>query len=76
MSASLRDELLDRALRLPEDDRVRLARQLLQSVERFELSEEERVELREAMAEIDRGEYVDEEVLRELGILADADPIS
>lgn len=69
MSESLRDELLDRALRLPEAERVRLARQLLESVEQFELTEAERAELREAMAEIDRGEYVDGDVmLRELGV--------
>jgi predicted transcriptional regulator len=69
MSESLRDELLDRALRLPEAERVRLARQLLESVEQFELTEEQRAELREAMAEIDRGEYLDGDVLlRELGI--------
>jgi predicted transcriptional regulator len=69
MSESLRDELLDSAMRLPEHDRVRLARQLLESVEQFDLTEEQRTELHEAMAEIDRGEYVEEDVfLRDLGI--------
>jgi predicted transcriptional regulator len=69
MSESLGDELLDRALRLPERARVKLARQLLESVEQFDLTEEERAELREAMAEIDRGEYVEEEaLLRQLGL--------
>ena len=69
MSESLHDELLDSALRLPERDRVRLARQLLESVEQFDLTEEQRAELLEAMAEIDRGEYVEEDVLlRDLGI--------
>jgi predicted transcriptional regulator len=69
MSESLRDELLDSALRLPEHDRVRLARQLLESVEQFDLTEEQRAELLEAMAEIDRGEYVEEDdLLRDLGI--------
>lgn len=56
-------------MRLPEAERVRLARQLLESVEQFELTDEQRAELREAMAEIDRGEYVDGDVLlRELGV--------
>lgn len=56
-------------MRLPEAERVRLARQLLESVEQFELTEAQRAELREAMAEIDRGEYVDGDVLlRELGV--------
>lgn len=56
-------------MRLPEAERVRLARQLLESVEQFELTDEQRAELREAMAEIDRGEYLDGDVLlRELGI--------
>lgn len=56
-------------MRLPEAERVRLARQLLESVEQFELTDEQRAELREAMAEIDRGEYIDGDVLlRELGI--------
>lgn len=69
MSESLRDELLDSAMRLPERDRVRLARQLLESVEQFDLTEEQRAELHAAMAEIDRGEYVEEDVLlRDLGI--------
>jgi predicted transcriptional regulator len=69
MSESLRDELLERALRLPERDRITLARQLLQSVEHFDLIEEQRAELDEAMAEIDRGEYVPEDViLRDLSI--------
>jgi predicted transcriptional regulator len=69
MSEPLHDEILDSALRLPERDRVRLARQLLESVEQFDLTEEQRTELHEAMAEIDRGEYVDEDVMRrDLGI--------
>jgi predicted transcriptional regulator len=35
----------------------------------FDLTEAQRAELREAMAEIDRGEYVEEDVLlRDLGI--------
>ncbi len=67
MAESLGNELLDRALRLPEGDRVKLARELLESIEHFELTEEQRTEIREAMAEIDRGEYVDGDVfLREL----------
>lgn len=70
MAEPLHDEILDHALRLPERDRVRLARQILESVEHFELTEEQRAELSEAMAEIDRGEYVDGDVfLRELGVL-------
>ena len=69
MAQSLRNELLDQALRLPEDERVKLARQLLESVEQFVLTPEQRVELGAAIAEIDRGTYVDGDAfLRELGI--------
>lgn len=62
------DELLDRALQLPEADRIRLVRKLLESLEQFELTEEQRGELQKAMAEIDREEYLDgDSFLQELG---------
>lgn len=62
------DELLDRALQLPAAERVRLAREIWKSVEQFELTDEQRAALREAMDEIDRGEYINGDMfLPELG---------
>jgi hypothetical protein len=52
---SPREKLFADALALPEQDRIRLARELLESFERVELSPDDEAELIDRINEIDRG---------------------
>lgn len=63
---SPREKVFADALALPEEDRVRLARELLESFGRTELSPEDHDELVDRINEIDRGgETIDGQVLLE-----------
>ena len=61
---SPREKLFADALALPEHDRIRLARELLESFAHEELSPEDEAELVDRINEIDRGgETIDGSVL-------------